>query len=61
MRHQEHASADGVDILRAGGGRVRFHRHDGGALRGQRLFLLQDVDRWHRVYQRGVRLIPFSV
>ena len=44
-----------VDVLRDGGRRVRVHRHDGGALRGERRVLLQDVDRRHRVYQRGVR------
>ena len=119
MRDQEHAAADRVDVLRAGGRRVRLHRHEevrygangafvyrtltdgtactnevfgdpiygtvkqcairipppptewtfcapeggvcaftgtsGGALRGERRVCLPDVDRRHRVYQRGVR------
>ena len=49
MLDQEHAFADRMDHLRDGRRRVRVHRHDGGALRGERLIFLPDADGRHRV------------
>ena len=37
------ASADGLDVIRRGRGRVRVHGHQRGALRGERSLLLQPV------------------
>ena len=55
LRHADPAAAHGLDVLRGGRRGLRIHRRNGSALRGERRVRLPDVDRRHRVYQRGVR------
>ena len=44
-----------LERLRERRGNVRFQWHATGAIRRQRLVCLQNVDRWHGVYQRRLR------